>query len=145
MDAEYDRQGTDGDRKVRDPDAATHMRPDLIVHRRGLQGAGNNLLFVEVKRHWQLPVGDTGDIDKVRRAVIRHEYQIAVTLGMGTAGRTFSPTWTVYISSPGSHRGACPEAMPVVQAEAVFDEARLKDLEVAARHAERNLRDGNQS
>lgn len=137
VDAEYDRQGTEGDRKDRDPSAETHMRPDLTVHRRGQPGAANNLLFIEVKRFWQPSVGDPDDIDKVRQGVIRHKYQVAVALGMRTTGREFSPTWTVYVPSPRSQIGTCPEAEPAARAEAVFDEAELTDLEVAARSAER--------
>jgi hypothetical protein len=91
VDAEYDRQGMKGSRKVRDPDAETHMRPDLIVHQRGRSGAGSNLLFVEVKRHWRAPSGDAEDIDKVRQAVIRHKYQVAAAVGMRTAARRFRP------------------------------------------------------
>ncbi|MDZ5447081.1 hypothetical protein U2F26_30920 [Micromonospora sp. 4G57] len=136
VDAEYDRQGMKGNRKVRDPDAETHMRPDLIVHQRGRSGAGNNLLFVEVKRRWRAPSGDPEDIDKVRQAVIRHKYQVAVAVGMRTAGRRFSPTWAVYVSPPLS-RGTYTKVPLVPRLEPVFDEAELDDLERAARRAER--------
>lgn len=137
VDAEYDRQGKDGARKVRDHEARTHMRPDLVVHQRGSGGAASNLLFVEVKRIWRSPAGDRDDIDKARQAVVRHGYQLAVALGMLSAGTVFSPTWTVYAASPRSQHGACAGAELVTQAQAVFDEPALTDLEVAAGRVER--------
>lgn len=53
VDAEYDREGEAGARKRRGamPELRT-MRPDLVIHKRGLKGRANNLLCVEVKRLW---------------------------------------------------------------------------------------------
>uniref|UniRef100_UPI003F49EE7E hypothetical protein n=1 Tax=Micromonospora chalcea TaxID=1874 RepID=UPI003F49EE7E len=100
-------------------------------------GAASNLLFVEVKRIWRSPAGDRDDIDKARQAVVGHGYQLAVALGMLSAGAVFSPTWTVYAASPRSQHGACAAAELVTQAQAVFDEPALTDLEVAASRVER--------
>ncbi|NGM14209.1 hypothetical protein [Verrucosispora sioxanthis] len=44
VDAEYDREGTAARRKTRNPADGTHMRPDLVIHRRGRGGRTNNLL-----------------------------------------------------------------------------------------------------
>ncbi|AEB42656.1 hypothetical protein [Micromonospora maris] len=135
VDAEYDRQGTDGAMKVRDKARRTRMQPDLVVHRRGLRGSENNRLFVEVKRRWQQPGGDADDIDKVRQAVTEHRYQVAAAVGIGTTGRGFSPVWTVYIPSRRPQSGTRRKATLVTWTEAVFDEAELVALEVAARQA----------
>ncbi|WP_210940554.1 hypothetical protein [Micromonospora sp. C51] len=135
MDAEYDRQGRDGAMKVRDRARRTRMQPDLVVHRRGLRGRENNRLFVEVKRRWQQPAGDAGDIDKVRKAVIEHRYQGAAAVGISTTGRGFSPVWTVYVPSRRPRSGTRRKATLVTWTEAVFDEAEFVALEVAARRA----------
>lgn len=132
VDAEYDRQGMHGAQKVRGKASRKHMQPDLVVHRRGLRGAANNLLFVEVKRRWKAPTGDPNDIDKVRDAVIMHEYQVAIALGLGTAGSAFSPTWTVFIATPRSRFDTSRVPEMACQAQAVFDDAELEELRADA-------------
>lgn len=136
VDAEYDREGEDGAQKRRDDLGMRHMRPDLVVHRRGLSGHTNNLLFLEVKLIWQPTVGDPDDLDKVRMAVAR-QYQFGVVLGMTHATAAldrFSPTWTVYTVAI-DRDDAAEEAKPLAEAEPVFDDVTLTRLKIAADRA----------
>jgi hypothetical protein len=125
VDAEYDREGDEGAQKTRDTNQGTHMRPDLVVHRRGKRGSSNNLMFVEVKKAWEDPWGDRDDNEKVRAAIRQHAYQFGVAIGLTQpdAPTDFSPTWTVY-----TWTGTELEAM--ARAESVFTDAALRQLTV---------------
>jgi hypothetical protein len=109
VDAEYDRQGRHGELKEKTD--GKHMRPDLVVHRRGSGGPENNLLFLEMKRHWRSTSGDGRDRRKVLQAVTRHNYQIGVALGL-THRAAYSPF--------------APLRRPVSSADALMDPEAAK-------------------
>lgn len=133
VDAEYDREGEVGALKVRD-DAPRHMRPDLVVHRRGQRARADNLMFIEVKRRWRPENVDVHDLDKVVSAVARHKYQIGVALGLcrQDAPHRFFPAWTVY-------GWASLRQKLIVESDAVFDSSALSQLEVIARNGTAQL------
>ena len=134
MDAEYDREGVERARKRRDELGVTHMRPDLVMHRRGLSDRTNNLLFLEVKLIWRSNTGNPDDLDKVRKAVAR-QYQFGVVLGMTRpeAPTLFSPTWTVYALPLQEWRSdTSTRSKLLVEAAAIFNDATLAWLKEAA-------------
>ncbi|WP_431945587.1 hypothetical protein [Micromonospora marina] len=123
VDAEYDREGTAARRKTRNPADGTHMRPDLVIHRRGRGGRTNNLLFLEVKR-FRGPSLDSRDVDKAAVAVERHNYQLGVALAL-SRGDGFAPSWWVWVPAP--HAGALRGvgAKPLHEGSAVFGPSEM--------------------
>ncbi|WP_229075177.1 aminoglycoside adenylyltransferase domain-containing protein [Actinoplanes sp. DH11] len=117
VDAEYDREGTAAHLKTRNPAYGTHMRPDLVIHRRGRGGRTNNLLFLEVKRLRGDSLDD-GDVDKAAVAVVRHHYQLGVALALSREDG-FAPSWWVWVPDP---RGV---AVPLHEGSAVFGPSEL--------------------
>lgn len=139
VDAEYHVHGRRGEGKLRESMGHQYMRPDLLVHRRGLLGPEHNLLVVEVKRYWAQGGADEHDEDKARVGVSRIGHRTGVALALHPQLPTalgvpvFDPRWTVYelgSYDPESDRYA---AVLAVDHEAVFDAA---DLDRLARQAE---------
>lgn len=140
VDAEYHVQGTDGGRKFRGSMGRQHMRPDLLVHRRGLLGPDDNLLMVEVKRLWVPRGADKNDRDKARLGVslIGHRAGVALSLHPKPLSErgvpVFEPRWTVYVLGSADLDSVPYSAVLTVDHEPVFDATELDRL---VREAER--------
>jgi hypothetical protein len=90
VDVEYNRQALRGSPKRLNGGLAV---PDLVVHRRGLHGLGDNLLVVEAKKAWPDEAAPGPDVDKLRSAVVDLRYRYAVAMEVtGAAGRD-GPLW----------------------------------------------------
>lgn len=71
------------------------MRPDIIVHRRGLTGPRDNLLLVEVKRIWT-GAPDPDDTAKARLAIERLGYRTAVVVGLHRTARASADSTPIF-------------------------------------------------
>lgn len=94
VDAEYRTLGVEGQLKTAPHNYAhEHIRPDLIVHRRGGETRADNILFVEVKRTGS-PRSQHTDLKKAKHAVAALQYQYAAVVSLVDRGR-FRPRWLV--------------------------------------------------
>ncbi|TYP90746.1 hypothetical protein [Blastococcus xanthinilyticus] len=79
VDCEYNRAGDDA---VKRGAGGETLRADLLVHRRGRTGPGNNLLVLELKVT-EASAGTGGSFDSVRSLARAHRYQHGVYLTLG--------------------------------------------------------------
>jgi hypothetical protein len=130
VDYEYNRQG-DGQANKAGPSG--DIRPDIIIHRRGKGEIEHNLLFLEVKRCWNV-TGNVGDLGKVEAAVkgkkpngecLEYQYRFGAALGLwihdggrcenDRAGRRFDPHWVIYEEDgPGGFKRSEPSRVPML-------------------------------
>jgi hypothetical protein len=98
VDLEYDRERIAGELKLRydrkNPEPRSRAVneslsfrlgvPDIVVHRRGLQGPDHNLLVVELKRTYVSLTSGSVDRMKVNEFMDRHGYQYGCIVGLGS-------------------------------------------------------------
>jgi hypothetical protein len=129
VDFEYNRQRDDQASKA---GPHGHIRPDIIVHRRGRGEVQHNLLLLEIKRCWH-GSGDADDLSKVAAAVrgekpdgerLEYQYRFGAVLGLWThdegrcpgdpARRRFAPDWILFEEDgPGRSKPSPPSRAPM--------------------------------
>lgn len=94
IDAEWNKEGWGGDSKGLPSNPSGNGVPDLVVHRRGLTGASNNLLVLEFKNSYRKFDHDR-DVMKVRQWMERFDYKFGMIVAMGPRANHFDPvvTW----------------------------------------------------
>lgn len=93
VDCEYNRAGEGENAQVKRRDDSV-VRPDLIVHRRGLRGLRNNLLALELKTDAERQHHEGGSVESLLEVARLHDYQHAVFLDMGVRQGAVVPRWT---------------------------------------------------
>lgn len=89
VDCEYNRE--ENAPKTSAVNVSGRGTPDIVVHRRGRSGPGNNLLVVEFKNTYSNQRPNSLDIQKVDFWVNEFEYQVGAVVGFGRSGKKFDP------------------------------------------------------
>lgn len=95
VDGEYNRVGFGADMasKTRSDDQRK-VRPDLIVHHRGLSGPEHNLLVLELKKDDSTQTHTGGSLESARAVQETYCYQHAVLLDLGISrAGSLKPVW----------------------------------------------------